>query len=121
MRPSTSKTQQIFSENFKATFERKKKYPPKYNRLKERLMYVQKAGEFFKVTNGGAPMNCDNALISIEMEYITAQKNKLEKKMKESFALGKEVELAIAVMRSKRLEYNPQAQSKRAKTKFIPN
>ena len=84
-------------------------------------MYVQKAGEFFKVTNGGAPMNCDNALISIEMEYITAQKNKLEKKMKESFALGKEVELAIAVMRSKRLEYNPQAQSKRAKTKFIPN
>ena len=35
-------------------------------------MWISHAGEWFKQTNGGLPMNDDDAIIALEMQRLTA-------------------------------------------------
>ena len=84
-------------------------------------MGIRHAGEWFKVTDGGAPLNCDDAILALERERIAQEKKKLEKFKKYGATREKEINEAKAVMQKKGKSYNPKAKMDQKRTKYIPN
>jgi hypothetical protein len=79
------------------------------------------AGEWYQATDGGAPLNCDDAIITLERKRLAIAKSELEKTKKESKARLQTVNQAKKIMKSKGKQYDPKAKTDQKKMKFIPN
>jgi hypothetical protein len=64
-------------------------------------MWISHAGEWFKQTNGGLPMNDDDAIIALKMQRLSHVAQQLEKKKKTFAAVLEKAELANAVLEAK--------------------
>ena len=85
------------------------------------IMGVWQGDELFHATNGGDPLNCDDAIIALEMEHIAEQKKKMNKYKKGPTVRQKKIDKAKAVVSSKEEYYNPKANMDQRRTKHIPN
>ena len=86
-----------------------------------KLMGTRQGGEWFHATSGGAPLNCDDAIMALEMEHIAEQKKKMNKYKKGTTVCQKEIDKATAVVSSKGEHYNSKAKMDQRRTKHIPN
>jgi len=80
------------------------------------LMNTRQGGEWFKATNGGAPLNCDDAIIAMEREQILDQKNCVKKRNKAFEVRQKEIKTAQRVRGTKGRRYNPKGKKNRSGT-----
>ena len=69
------------------------------------LMKATTAGSFFKVTNGGIPMNCDDCLIALEMKCYEKDIAKLEKQKANAGSYKKLEDNADEVLQKKGSDY----------------
>ena len=47
------------------------------------LVGISTAGQWFRKTNGGIPMNCNEAIMALELETLKSMKEKLAKQKKD--------------------------------------
>ena len=80
-------------------------------------MGTRQGGEWFHATNGGTPLNCDDAIMALEMENIAEQKKKMNKYKKRATICQKEIDKATAVVSSKGEDYNPKAKIDQRRTR----
>ena len=72
------------------------------------------AGEWFQATNGGAPLNCDDAIIALENQRLEKERDRLTKLKKQQTARRRIVKEAEKVIKIKGKEYKSIVNSKNA-------
>ena len=84
-------------------------------------MSIRHPREWFKVTDGGAPLNCDDAILALERERIVEEEKKLEKVKKDGVTRINEINGTKTMMEKKGRTYNSKAKIDLKKPKHLPN
>jgi hypothetical protein len=79
---------------------------PNTRERQKALMGISTAGEWFKITNGGVPMNCDDAIIALELSRLVDIGKKLASKKKELLKRKDQIQAGERIIATKGSDVN---------------